>query len=243
MIEITEKKIDSNLTGSIQEAKPYVPVSDDVKNADQEENLVADPWLLYDQTNQKESKEEAEIPELEMKNYRIDILLSQEEKLAWWWKEEESSAYINGVETKIKVLKKELAPGAYVWEYQNDGKIPSNLAGEQLFNWKAILALWLQNRLPTRGSISGLIKMQAQSPFDNFDVCYKNFKEKYFQTKCGYRRPDSKKFNGVGDNAEIWLANDQNENGMSVWFYNDYFNDHGGAWWPEMCLPLRLLKE
>jgi|GEM_PF-2142402 len=50
---------------------------------------------------------------------------------------------------KIKVLKKELAKGAYVREYQDDGKMPSHLVGEQLFNRKAVLNLKLQDRLPT----------------------------------------------------------------------------------------------
>lgn len=231
------QKIDAMTKGNIQ-FKPSDNVS--VKKADEESAKATD-----DLTNQypflQEANEETEIPELETKNYRIDILLSQEQKLAWWWKEEESFLDINGKQTKIKILKKELAPGAYVWEYQNDGNIPSNVIGEQIFNWKAVLALWLQNKLPTRGSISELIKMQAQSPFDNFDVCYKNFKEKYFQTKCGYWHPDYKEFRAVGNRAEIWLADDQN--GQSVWFNNDDFNDHGGAEWPERGLPLRLLKK
>ncbi|MEI8008857.1 MAG: hypothetical protein WCI00_05750 [bacterium] len=34
-------------------------------------------------------------------------------------------------------------------EYQDDGKMPKHLVGEQLFNWKAVLSLGLQDRLPT----------------------------------------------------------------------------------------------
>lgn len=92
-------------------------------------------------TEKKESKEKMNMPQLESENHKIDQGKSKKEKLAEGWKEEERSAYINGSETKIKILKKELAPGAFVWEYQNDGKMPKHMVGEQLFNWKAVLNL------------------------------------------------------------------------------------------------------
>lgn len=101
-----------------------------------------------DTKKSKEQKEKMKMPQLESENYRIDVWLSKKEKLAQWWKAEERPALVNWIETKIKVLKKELSKGAYVREYQDDGIIPNHLVGEQLFNWEAVLYLKLQDRLP-----------------------------------------------------------------------------------------------
>lgn len=97
--------------------------------------------VLIGKTEKKESKETMKKPQLESENHKIDQGKSKKEKLAEGWKEEERPAYINGSETKIKILKKELAPGAFVWEYQDDGKMPKHMVGEQLFNWKAVFSL------------------------------------------------------------------------------------------------------
>lgn len=72
------QKIDAMVRENIK-FKPSDNVS--VKKADEESTKATD-----DLTNQypflKEANEEIEIPELETKNYRIDLLLSQKEKLA-----------------------------------------------------------------------------------------------------------------------------------------------------------------
>jgi hypothetical protein len=72
MTEITEKKSDSSQTASVKEVKPYVPVSDDKKNAGKEENIVDDPRSLYEEDNTKESKEKIETPKLESVNYKTE---------------------------------------------------------------------------------------------------------------------------------------------------------------------------
>jgi hypothetical protein len=100
---------------------------------------------LMGETEKKESKEKMKTPELEAENHKIDRWLPRTKEN--WWKEEERPA--NGRGVKIKILKKELAPGAFVREYQDDGIMPKHLVGEQLFNWKAVLSLGLEDRLPT----------------------------------------------------------------------------------------------
>jgi hypothetical protein len=55
------------------------------------------------------SKEEIEIPELEEENYKIDQHLSLEEKMdTLWGIEVEMTANVNGRESLIHVLKKEI---------------------------------------------------------------------------------------------------------------------------------------
>ena len=72
------QKINAGIKEDIQ-FKPSDNVS--IKKADEESVKATD-----DLTNQypflQEANEEIEIPELEAKNYRIDLLLSQKEKLA-----------------------------------------------------------------------------------------------------------------------------------------------------------------
>ena len=102
---------------------------------------------------EKEEKEKIKNQQLEKENYKIDKWMSLKEKLKNGWKKEENvPAYINRVRKKITVLKKTIEWGekdAFVWEYLDDGGIPKNIVGEQIFNWNAVLNLWLQTRLPS----------------------------------------------------------------------------------------------
>ncbi len=107
----------------------------DPKKMTKEDIQEAVDFFYGESSVKKESKEKMKTPELESENHKIDKWLYKKEKLAQWWKEEQRPAYINWSETKITVLKKELAPGAYVWEYQDNGKMPKHLVGEQLFIW------------------------------------------------------------------------------------------------------------
>ncbi|MEI7563735.1 MAG: hypothetical protein WCJ39_09210 [bacterium] len=63
-------------------------------------------------------------------------------------------------DVKIKVLYKKLGTGT-VWEYQNDGVMPKNLVGVQLFDWRAILNLKLENKLPNQEQITHLFFEQG----------------------------------------------------------------------------------
>jgi len=245
MNEIVNSKLDAKVSAIINnEAKPYVPVSDNMKTAWKEDNLVDDPGDLYDdKTNKKEAKEIHGLPQLEAENHKIDKWKSKKEKLAEWWKEEEAPVLLSGdgTETKIKVLKKQIGKGAFVREYQDDGKIPKQLVGEQFFNWKAILALWLKDRLPTFNGISELIKMQAQNFWDNFDVCYKSFLKNNFQKNWknlihGWWSSSIDAFYVDKGSAYCWLA----DGNYAVFDKNDVATYNDG---PEMGFSLRLLKK
>ena len=83
--------------------------------------------------------------QLEKENYRIDKKLDMTQKLASGWEKlEDQSAEIDGKSQKISVLRK-LIPGekenAFVYEYIDDGVMPKNLIGQQLFNRNAVLNL------------------------------------------------------------------------------------------------------
>jgi len=182
----------------------------------------------------KESKEKMKTPQLESENHKIDTWKSKKEKLAEWWKEEERPAYINWSKTKIKVLKKELAPGAYVREYQDDGKMPKHLVGEQLFNWKAVLSLGLQDRLPTYNQY----KEMWFSPNwweEHKKAMNKNFKKWDNDLFPGCWDPDYELFYNFGDRTDCWLAD-----GGDVVLIEDYMNHDGYN--PEFGFSLRLLQ-
>jgi len=54
-----------------------------------------------------------------------------------------------------------------VWEYQNDGIMPKNLVGVQLFDWRAILNLKLENKLPNQEQITHLFYERGTN-FESF---------------------------------------------------------------------------
>jgi hypothetical protein len=171
-------------------------------------------------------------PQLETKNHKIDEWKSKKEKLAEWWKEEERPAYINGIETKIKILKKELAPGAFVREYQDDDKMPKYLVGEQLFNWKAVLNLGLQDRLPTWENMQAM-RWSTQEEKNNF--LKNNFQKDWKNLFPGYWNPFYKKFFNIGERTACWLSY-----GFHVVLLKDDLNHF--YYNPEFGFSLRLLK-
>ncbi|HRX64271.1 MAG TPA: hypothetical protein P5060_04155 [Candidatus Absconditabacterales bacterium] len=171
-------------------------------------------------------------PQLETKNHKIDEGKSKKEKLAEGWKEEERPAYINGTETKIKILKKELAPGAFVREYQDDGKMPKHLVGEQLFNWKAVLNLGLQDRLSTWENTQS---MRGETKEEKDGFLKNNFQKDGKNLFPGYWNPSYKKFSNIGKRTDFWLSGGNDvvlhRDGMDRSYYN-----------PEFGFSLRLLK-
>lgn len=180
----------------------------------------------------KESKEAMKTPQLETKNHKIDEWKSKKEKLAEWWKEVEELAYINGTETRIKILKKELAPGAFVREYQDDGKMPKHLVGEQLFNWKAVLNLGLQDRLPTWENIQS---MEWETK-EKDDFLKNNFQKDWKDLFPGSWDPNYKEFLNIGKWTNCWLlgANNIDLNRDFDVFHYTYASEFGFS--------LRLLK-
>lgn len=161
--------------------------------------------MIDGKSEKKESKEKMNTPELESENHKIDQGKSKKEKLAEGWKEEERPAYINGSETKIKVLKKELAPGAFVWEYQDD--VPNHLRGEQLFNRKAVLSLWLEKQLPTWENMQ---TMRWETVEENQNFLKNNFQKDGKNLFPGGWDPDVEGFDGMGEWTGCWLADGDN---------------------------------
>jgi len=188
--------------------------------------------LLFGEESKKESKEKMKTPQLETENHKIDKWKSKKEKLAEWWKEEERPAYINGTETKIKVLKKELAKGAFVREYQDDGKIPSHLVGEQLFNWKAVPNLWLKDRLPTWENMQAM-RWDTKEEKDNF--LKNNFQKDWKNLFPGYWIPSNKRFTNLGGRTDCWLSDGGNVE-LSKDTMSRYYDN------PEFGFSLRLLE-
>ena len=185
--------------------------------------------FFYGKSEKKESKEKMKTPQLEAENYKIDKWKSKKEKLAEWWKEVERTAYIDGNETRIRVLKKELAPGAFVREYQDDGKMPAHLVGEQLFNCRAVLILGLHGRLPTW---EDMVTMR----WDNHQEFWKNnFQKDWKDLLSGSWDPDLEKFYGIGDRTSCWLSD-----GDHVRLGKDSMLSDGSN--PEFGFSLRLLK-
>jgi len=187
---------------------------------------------MWNKEDKNESKEKMKTPELEKNNHKIDEWKYKKEKLAEWWKEEERHAYINGSETKIKILKKELAPGAFVREYQDDGKMPKHLIGEQLFNWKAVLSLGLQDRLPTWENMVAM-RWETKEEKDNF--LKNNFQKNWENLFPGCWGPSGEEFKGIGHRADYWLAD-----GGNVGLDGDGMYHYNGS--PEFGFSLRLLK-
>lgn len=140
---------------------------------------------------------------LESENYKIDKWKSKEEKLAEWWREEECSADIYRHETKIKVLKKELSPGAFVREYQDDGEMPKYLVGEQLFNWNAVLILGLQDRLPTW---QNMITMVGKTQQEKDTFLTNNFQKGRNTIFPGLWFPNDKAFSNIGKRIHCRLS-------------------------------------
>ncbi len=187
--------------------------------------------MVYGKQEKSESKEKMKTPELKSENHKIDKWLSKKEKLAQWWKEEERPAYINGTEMKIKVLKKELAKDAYVREYQDNGKMPSHLVGEQLFNRKAVLNLKLQDRLPTYSQYQEMWFWWE----NHEDIMDKNFKKWDNCLLFGFRDPNTEKFHNIGLRTDCRLAD-----GTNVELHKDKMHHYNN--YPVFGFSLRLLK-
>lgn len=187
---------------------------------------------ITEMKTRKDYAETMKAPKLEKENHKIDKGLSKKEKLAQWWKEEERRAYINGTKIKIKVLKKELAKGAFVREYQDDGKMPSHLIGEQLFNWKAVLNLWLQNKLPTWENMQTM-RWETKEEKDNF--LKNNFQKDWKNMFPACWHPDYKGFGNIGGRMDCWLLD-----GYNVALNEDIMNHNNNS--PEFGFSLRLLQ-
>lgn len=188
--------------------------------------------LIMGKTEKKESKETMEKPQLESENYKIDKWLTKKEKLDQWWKEEERLAYINGIETNIKVLKKELTEGAFVREYQDDGKIPKHLVGEQLFNKVAVTYLDLWKKLPTR---ENMVVMRWKTKEERENFLKNNFQKDWKNLFPGFWDPDDKGFYGIGKRTGYWLSD-----GSIVGINKDNMHHYNGN--PEFGFSLRFLK-
>lgn len=188
--------------------------------------------FFYGKTEKKESKETMEKPQLESENYKIDKWLTKKEKLDQWWKEEERFAYINGIETNIKVLKKELTEGAFVREYQDDGKIPKHLVGEQLFNKVAVTYLDLWKKLPTR---ENMVVMRWKTKEERENFLKNNFQKDWKNLFPGFWDPDDKGFYGIGKRTGYWLSD-----GSIVGINKDNMHHYNGN--PEFGFSLRFLK-
>lgn len=188
--------------------------------------------FFYGKTEKKESKETMEKPQLESENYKIDKWLTKKEKLDQWWKEEERLAYINGIETNIKVLKKELTEGTFVREYQDDGKIPKHLVGEQLFNKVAVTYLDLWKKLPTR---ENMVVMRWKTKEERENFLKNNFQKDWKNLFPGFWDPDDKGFYGIGKRTGYWLSD-----GSIVGINKDNMHHYNGN--PEFGFSLRFLK-
>lgn len=107
--------------------------------------------------------EKEKLPELESENYKIDKEMSVEEKLNNWWKEEKGTS-IDSIfkSTKINVLKKDLGNWAYIWEY-----LDGPAKWEQIFNWEAVLKLWLDRKLPRQEDINKIWHKKLLQMFNN----------------------------------------------------------------------------
>ncbi|HRU50277.1 MAG TPA: hypothetical protein P5155_02115 [Candidatus Absconditabacterales bacterium] len=188
--------------------------------------------FFYGKTEKKESKETMEKPQLESENYKIDKGLTKKEKLDQGWKEEERLAYINGIETNIKVLKKELTEGAFVREYQDDGKIPKHLVGEQLFNKVAVTYLDLWKKLPTR---ENMVVMRGKTKEERENFLKNNFQKDGKNLFPGFWDPDDKGFYGIGKRTGYGLSD-----GSIVGINKDNMHHYNGN--PEFGFSLRFLK-
>lgn len=147
--------------------------------------------------------------QLEKENYRIEKNLDVNQKLAAGWEIlPNQQAEINGKSQEISILRK-LIPGekvdAFVYEYMDDGIIPKDLIWQQLFNWNAVLNLWLEQDLP---DIDDLKKIGQDNEV---------FLERYFTPRLahGYRVsddqgpkrwPDTWFFHGLWRTSFIWCA-------------------------------------
>ncbi|MCX6824339.1 MAG: hypothetical protein NT085_04385 [candidate division SR1 bacterium] len=168
----------------------------------------------------KETKKELNFSE---KNYKIDVGKSKERKLANGWKEIEMTANIDGSDVRTKILYKKMNAGM-VGEYQDDGKIPKNLVGEQLFDRSAICYLGLDKKLPNKNQMSDLMKGKSANYTSLAAV------------SSGIYNPETITIEDVGSKiSTTWLSDG------SFWDLVDgqrysYFGD------PKACLSVRLLK-
>ena len=208
--------------------------------------------IFNELVSDKKSVEEMKIPEFESENHKIDFGLTAEEKKSLKINEtingvtkEERPALVNWIQTKINVLKKELAPGAYVWEYIDDGNMPEYLIGEQLFNWKAIANLWLENRLPTYEQCQemGFSPKWWEKHIEAMNKYFKEWDNYIFPWA---RYPEYQNFYSIGTRADMRLA--WKSDWINATFNNNYIHlnldaDKNPASYPEFWFGLRLLKK
>ncbi len=131
--------------------------------------------------------------------YKVD-----ESLLMDWWKKETVKATINGQQKEIVALKWEVIGGntnAFVRKYIDEpkGNIPEHLIGEQVFNWGAILNLWIKEKLPT-------LKKITQLRWED----HKKFVKKHFEKDGnmifpGVYDPNYEEFDGIGERIDVWL--------------------------------------
>lgn len=129
---------------------------------------------------------------LEPENYKLDIQLTKEEKLDQARKEEKIRD--NAWNIILSVLKKEIAPWARVIEFQE-----WSTKWEQLFNKKALFALWLDHRLPKNMEISSIV--------DNIDEFYwkRIFLEKFLTGKDSHAMLLPGFYDEMVFNEILWL--------------------------------------
>jgi len=178
------------------------------KKEDLIQDLLAQKEPETEEVENKESKEIMKPQRLQRENHKIDKELSVKEKLNKGRKKETVPAYINGVEKKVTVIKKQIEGAnadAFVWEYIEDKSMPENMVGEQLFNRNAVLNLWLNTKLPTWE------QMQKIKWANNHDYFLKtNFQKNGKNMFPGCWHSNDDEFYGIGGQASCWLSDGSN---------------------------------
>lgn len=251
--------------------KLQTPISDssrplDVIPGDEKlstKNTEISDTIFKELVSDKKSVEKMKTPEFEDENHKIDFWLSDEEKKTLAVGETKNQVTkenrpfrINWKRINIDVLKKELAPGAYVREYQNDDAMLSYLVWQQLFSWAAVVALWLEDRRPTYEqclemwfakwkNISKDASIEEIEEYEKIlnkhrDTMTKHFKKWDNYIFPGTRYPTEKNFFSVGTRVDMHIK------GQEAWtfvtFHKDYIHLNAIPL-PEFGLALRLLKE
>lgn len=117
-----------------------------------------------------------------------------------------------------------------MWEYQDD--VLGHLAGEQLFNRKAVLNLWLEKQLPTR---ENMVAMRWKTKEEKENFLKNNFQKDDKNMFPGYWSPYYKIFGNIGGWTDCWLSGGYNV-GLSKGDMNHNNDSH------EFWFSLRLLN-
>lgn len=150
---------------------------------------------------------------LEDSNYKIDSELSDKEKLNHWWKKIGTSNhfYITGTRMEgINVLYKSMKNWGVIEYIDNETFhewLENNIAGEQLFDWNAIVSLWLQDKLPNQSVVEFLLKENKDKVLEMFD---KESVFPWFGEWIGYDK--------VWNSAYFFLSN---WNLLEIWRWHD----------------------